>query len=112
MSITPTAPAHMTVTVKQQFVPTGTLALADTQILPSQPGGNGLGAGERSLFTSATVKPGHTPAIDTVEVALQPVIRWMYELPCPGHTWSVPKCLFTCPSPPGPLHMMSTLPSQ
>src|SRR2546422_4354614 len=76
-------PPQTTSTVKQQVVPNGTLASAETQISPSQPGGRGLGAGVLSLLTSLTVKPVQLDGtlIVTVEVPLHPVITWMYEFP-------------------------------
>ena len=66
-SMTPTAPLHRNLTRKQHVVPTGVVAVACTQINPTQPGGTGFGAGVWSVLTSVALNPGQTPT--TVQFA-------------------------------------------
>src|ERR1044072_4195706 len=76
-SITPGTPSQLKLTVKQQVVPDGTDAGADTQIMPIQFAGSGFGAAVLSVLTSVAVNPGHSPAMLHVapvpDVLLQPV---------------------------------------
>ena len=53
----------MTWTLRQQVVPTGMEASAETRICPDQPAGAGLGAGVRSSFTSVAVMPVRSPVM-------------------------------------------------
>src|SRR5438093_7953905 len=103
-------------TLKQQSVPSGTEVSAAVQIQPVNPGGTGLSAGvTRSSFTSVAVKPGHSPFTAHGAGCGQLLERmWMYELPAPGHTWSVPLWWRTWPWKPVAVavHTRSTLPSQ
>src|SRR5437773_5332242 len=58
-SMMPGAPLHRKRTAKQHVVGIGVPATADTQTMPTHPGGTGFGAGVRSVLTSVALKPGH-----------------------------------------------------
>src|SRR5437762_826111 len=113
-SMVPGTPSQMKVTVKQHEVPGTTAADAATLIQPVHPGGTGLGAGVKFSFSSVAVNPGQRPAIDDEGPGgvLQKTSVWMWLEPIPGFTSRPVKCFPTCPLPPGPLQLMSTLPDQ
>ena len=64
--------------IGQHTVPAATPLTAVTWMNPVQPGGMGLGAGDRSSFTSVTAKPAHSPVTLHGAPTGQSVLRtWM-----------------------------------